>query len=131
MAQHESTCVQEMETALRQRVFGQDEAIATVSRSLCRQTTSHRPLGSFLFFGSPGVGKGTFAQVLAEYMFGSAEACISMGAWKFMDSPNAQRFGSVLIEAVQQQPAAVICLEEIEKGHPLIFDVLMQILAEG
>ena len=147
IAQEESERLLHMEDALHQRVIGQDEAIETISRAVRRARAGlkdpKRPIGSFIFLGPTGVGKTELAKALAEFMFGSEDALIRIDMTEFMERHNVSRLvgappgyvgydeGGQLTEAVRRKPYAVILLDEIEKAHPEVFNILLQILEDG
>ncbi len=147
IAQEESARLLEMEGALHKRVIGQDEAISTVSSAVRRARTGlkdpRRPIGSFIFLGPTGVGKSELAKTLAEFMFGSEEALIKIDMSEFMERHSVARLvgappgyvgyeeGGQLTEAVRRKSYSVILLDEIEKAHPEVFNILLQILEDG
>jgi ATP-dependent Clp protease ATP-binding subunit ClpC len=147
IAQEESARLLEMEGALHKRVIGQDEAISTISSAVRRARTGlkdpRRPIGSFIFLGPTGVGKTELAKALAEFMFGSEEALIKIDMSEFMERHSVARLvgappgyvgyeeGGQLTEAVRRKSYSVILLDEIEKAHPEVFNILLQILEDG
>jgi len=147
IAQEESARLLEMEGALHKRVIGQDEPIETISRAVRRARAGlkdpKRPIGSFIFMGPTGVGKTELAKALAEFMFGSEEALIKIDMSEFMERHAAARLvgappgyvgyeeGGQLTEAVRRKSYSVILLDEIEKAHPDVFNMLLQILEDG
>ncbi|GAC1324916.1 MAG: ATP-dependent Clp protease ATP-binding subunit [Chloroflexota bacterium] len=147
IAQEESARLLEMEGALHKRVIGQDEAIVTISSAVRRARTGlkdpRRPIGSFIFLGPTGVGKTELAKALAEFMFGSEEALIKIDMSEFMERHSVARLvgappgyvgyeeGGQLTEAVRRKSYSVILLDEIEKAHPEVFNILLQILEDG
>ncbi len=147
IAQEESERLLKMEEALHQRLIGQEEAIETVSRAVRRARAGlkdpKRPIGSFIFLGPTGVGKTELAKALAEYMFGSEDALIKIDMSEFMERHNVSRLvgappgyvgfdeGGQLTEAVRRKSYAVILLDEIEKAHAEVFNILLQILEDG
>src|SRR5690348_13674313 len=147
IAQEESARLLEMEAALHKRVIGQDEAIETISRAVRRARAGlkdpKRPIGSFIFMGPTGVGKTELAKALAEFMFGSEDALIKIDMSEFMERHSAARLvgappgyvgyeeGGQLTEAVRRKSYSVILLDEIEKAHPDVFNMLLQILEDG
>ncbi len=147
IAQEESARLLEMEGALHNRVIGQNEAISTISSAVRRARTGlkdpRRPIGSFIFLGPTGVGKTELAKALAEFMFGSEEALIKIDMSEFMERHSVARLvgappgyvgyeeGGQLTEAVRRKPYSVILLDEIEKAHPEVFNILLQILEDG
>ena len=147
IAQEESARLLEMESALHKRVIGQDESIDTISRAVRRARAGlkdpKRPIGSFIFMGPTGVGKTELAKALAEFMFGSEDALIKIDMSEFMERHAAARLvgappgyvgyeeGGQLTEAVRRKSYSVILLDEIEKAHPDVFNMLLQILEDG
>ncbi|HOP34922.1 MAG TPA: ATP-dependent chaperone ClpB [Syntrophales bacterium] len=136
-----------MEDRLRKRVIGQDEAIRAVSNALRRARSGlqdpNRPIGSFIFMGPTGVGKTELAKALAEFMFDNEQAMVRVDMSEFMEKHSVSRLigappgyvgyeeGGYLTEAVRRRPYAVILFDEIEKAHPDVFNVLLQILDDG
>jgi ATP-dependent Clp protease ATP-binding subunit ClpB len=136
-----------MEERLHQRVIGQDEAVEAVSSALRRSRAGlqdpERPIGTFLFLGPTGVGKTELARALAEFMFDSAEAMIRIDMSEYMERHAVSRLlgappgyvgydeGGQLTEAVRRRPYAVVLLDEIEKAHPDVFNVLLQVMDDG
>ncbi len=136
-----------MEEALHSRVIGQNEAIEKIARAVRRARAGlkdpKRPIGSFIFMGPTGVGKTELAKTLAEFMFGSEEALIKIDMSEFMERHAAARLvgappgyvgyeeGGQLTEAVRRKSYSVILLDEIEKAHPDVFNMLLQILEDG
>jgi ATP-dependent Clp protease ATP-binding subunit ClpB len=136
-----------MEDRLHQRVVGQDEAIAAVANALRRSRTGlqdpNRPIGSFVFLGPTGVGKTELARALAEFMFDDDRAMVRLDMSEYQERHTVSRLvgappgyvgyeeGGQLTEAVRRRPYSVILLDEIEKAHPEVFDVLLQILDDG
>ncbi|MFQ5640449.1 MAG: ATP-dependent chaperone ClpB [bacterium] len=132
---------------LRERVVGQDEAIAAVSFAVQRAraglSEENRPIGSFIFLGPTGVGKTELARALAEFMFDDENAMIRLDMSEYMEQFNVSRLigappgyvgyqeGGQLTEAVRRRPYSVILLDEIEKAHPEVFNILLQMLDEG
>src|ERR671937_1800193 len=147
IAQEESERLLQMEDALHHRVIGQDEAISTISRAVRRARTGlkdpKRPIGSFIFLGPTGVGKTELAKALAEFMFGSEDALIKIDMSEFMERHAVARLvgappgyigyeeGGQLTEAVRRKNYAVVLLDEVEKAHPEVFNILLQILEDG
>src|SRR2546423_4588092 len=147
IAQEESQRLLQMEDALHARVIAQDEAIEKVSRAVRRARAGlkdpKRPIGSFIFMGPTGVGKTELAKTLAEFMFGSEDALIKIDMSEFMERHAAARLvgappgyvgyeeGGQLTEAVRRKSYSVILLDEIEKAHPDVFNMLLQILEDG
>jgi ATP-dependent Clp protease ATP-binding subunit ClpC len=147
IAQEESARLLQMEEGLHTRVIGQDEAIETIARAVRRARAGlkdpKRPIGSFIFMGPTGVGKTELAKALAEFMFGSEDALIKIDMSEFMERHAAARLvgappgyvgyeeGGQLTEAVRRKSYSVILLDEIEKAHPDVFNMLLQILEDG
>ena len=136
-----------MEENLHQRVIGQEEAIAAVSHAIRRSRAGlsdpNRPYGSFLFLGPTGVGKTELTKALAEFMFDSEEAMVRIDMSEFMEKHAVARLvgappgyvgyeeGGYLTEAVRRRPYAVILLDEVEKAHADVFNILLQVLDDG
>ncbi len=147
IAQEESERLLHMEDAIHARVIGQQEAIESVSRAVRRARAGlkdpKRPIGSFIFLGPTGVGKTELAKALAEFMFGSEDALIKIDMSEFMERHNVSRLvgappgyvgfdeGGQLTEAVRRKSYAVVLLDEVEKAHPEVFNILLQILEDG
>jgi ATP-dependent Clp protease ATP-binding subunit ClpC len=147
IAQEESDRLLHMEDSLHNRVIGQDEAIQTVSRAVrCARAglkDPKRPIGSFIFLGPTGVGKTELAKAVAEFMFGSEDTLIKIDMSEFMERHNVSRLvgappgyvgfdeGGQLTEAVRRKSYAVVLLDEVEKAHPEVFNILLQILEDG
>jgi ATP-dependent Clp protease ATP-binding subunit ClpC len=147
IAEEESERLLHMEDDLHKRVIGQQEAIEIVSKAVRRARAGlkdpKRPIGSFIFLGPTGVGKTELAKALAEFMFGSEDALIKIDMSEFMERHNVSRLvgappgyvgfdeGGQLTEAVRRKSYAVILLDEIEKAHPEVFNILLQILEDG
>jgi ATP-dependent Clp protease ATP-binding subunit ClpC len=147
IAQEESERLLHMEESLHGRVIGQQEAIEIVSRAVRRARAGlkdpKRPIGSFIFLGPTGVGKTELAKALAEFMFGSEDTLIKIDMSEFMERHNVSRLvgappgyvgfdeGGQLTEAVRRKSYAVILLDEVEKAHPEVFNILLQILEDG
>jgi ATP-dependent Clp protease ATP-binding subunit ClpC len=143
----ESERLLHMEEALHGRVIGQQEAIVTISRAVRRARAGlkdpKRPIGSFIFMGPTGVGKTELAKALAEFMFGSEDALVKIDMSEFMERHNVSRLvgappgyvgydeGGQLTEAVRRKSYSVVLLDEIEKAHPEVFNILLQILEDG
>jgi ATP-dependent Clp protease ATP-binding subunit ClpC len=144
---NESTRLLRMEEELHRSVIGQDEAIHLMSGAIRRSragvSSGKRPMGSFIFLGPTGVGKTQLAKSLAKFLFGSEESLIRIDMSDYMEKHNASRLvgappgyvgyeeGGVLTEKVRQHPYSVVLLDEIEKAHPDIFNLLLQLLEEG
>jgi ATP-dependent Clp protease ATP-binding subunit ClpB len=136
-----------MEQALEKRVVGQDEAVRIVSNAIRRSRAGladpRRPNGSFLFLGPTGVGKTELCKALAEFLFDTEEAMVRIDMSEFMEKHSVARLigappgyvgyeeGGYLTEAVRRRPYAVILLDEVEKAHPDVFGVLLQVLDDG
>ena len=136
-----------MEDRLHQRVVGQDEAVVAVSNALRRSRAGlsdpDRPIGTFLFLGPTGVGKTELARALAEYMFDSQDAMIRIDMSEYMEKHSVARLvgappgyvgyeeGGQLTEAVRRRPYAVVLLDEIEKAHSDVFNILLQVMDDG
>jgi ATP-dependent Clp protease ATP-binding subunit ClpC len=147
IAEEESERLLHMEDDLHKRVIGQQEAIAIVSKAVRRARAGlkdpKRPIGSFVFLGPTGVGKTELAKALAEFMFGSEDTLIKIDMSEFMERHNVSRLvgappgyvgfdeGGQLTEAVRRKSYAVVLLDEIEKAHPEVFNMLLQILEDG
>ena len=137
----------EMEDYLHKRVVGQDEPVKAIARAVRRARTGlkdpKRPIGTFMFLGPTGVGKTLLAKSLAEFLFGSEEALIKLDMSEFMERHNVSRLvgappgyvgyeeGGQLSEAVRRRPYSVVLLDEIEKAHPEVFNMLLQIMEDG
>jgi ATP-dependent Clp protease ATP-binding subunit ClpB len=136
-----------MEERIRQRVVGQDEAVKAVSNAIRRARAGlqeeNRPIGSFIFLGTTGVGKTELARALAEFLFDDEKAMIRIDMSEYMEKHSVSRLigappgyvgyeeGGQLTEAVRRRPYSVVLLDEIEKAHPEVFNVLLQVLDEG
>lgn len=136
-----------MEDVLHQRVVGQDQAVAVVSNAIRRSRSGlsdpDRPIGSFLFLGPTGVGKTELARTLADFLFDSEKAMVRIDMSEYMERHTVSRLigappgyigydeGGQLTEAVRRRPYTVILLDEIEKAHPDVFNVLLQLLDDG
>ena len=147
MMQGEREKLLQMEDALHQRVVGQDEAIVAVANAIRRSRSGlsdpNRPLGSFLFLGPTGVGKTELTKALATFLFDSPEHMIRIDMSEFMEKHSVARLigappgyvgydeGGYLTEAVRRKPYSVILFDEIEKAHPDVFNVLLQVLDDG
>jgi len=147
MLQGEREKLLRMETSLHQRVVGQDEAIAAVSSAIRRARSGlsdpNRPTGSFMFLGPTGVGKTELCKALAGFLFDSEEHLIRVDMSEFMEKHSVARLigappgyvgyeeGGTLTEAVRRKPYSVLLLDEVEKAHPDVFNVLLQVLDDG
>ncbi len=147
MLQSDKQKLLEMEDALHRRVIGQDEAISAVSNAVRRSRSGlsdpNRPNGSFLFLGPTGVGKTELCKALAEFLFDTEEAMVRIDMSEFMEQHSVARLigappgyvgyeeGGYLTEAVRRRPYSVLLLDEVEKAHPDVFNVLLQVLDDG
>jgi len=147
MEEKEAQKLLKMEDELKQQVIGQDEAVVAISKALRRSRADlkdpRRPIGSFIFLGATGVGKTFLARSLAEFMFGDSEALIQIDMSEYMEKFTASRLigsppgyvgyeeGGQLSEAVRRRPYSVVLFDEIEKAHPDVMHLLLQILEEG
>ncbi|MDD3726489.1 MAG: ATP-dependent Clp protease ATP-binding subunit, partial [Candidatus Ratteibacteria bacterium] len=137
----------EMEQEIHKMVVGQDEAISAISRAIRRSRAGmkerRRPIGSFLFLGPTGVGKTLLAKALAKFLFGDEQALIQIDMSEYMEKFSVSRLigappgyvgyeeGGQLTERVRRRPYSIILLDEIEKAHPDVFNILLQVLEEG
>ncbi len=147
MEEKETEKLLRMEDELKSKVIGQDEACSAISRALRRSRADikdpRRPIGSFLFMGPTGVGKTYLARNLAEIMFGTAEALIQVDMSEYMEKHSTSRMigsppgyvgheeGGQLTEQVRRRPYSVILFDEVEKAHPDVMNLLLQVLEEG
>ena len=147
VAESEGTRILKMSQRLKSRIIGQDSAIDTVVRAIQRGRAGlkdpHRPIGTFLFFGPTGVGKTQLARSLAEYLFDSEENMVRIDMSEYMEKFSVSRLigappgyvgyeeGGQLSERVRRKPYCVVLLDEIEKAHPDIFNLLLQVMDEG
>ena len=136
-----------MESVLHERVIGQDEAVTALSKAIRRSCAGlkdpKRPAGSFIFLGPSGVGKTELSKALAEFLFNSEDALLSFDMSEYMEKHSVSRLvgsppgyvgfdeGGQLTKAVRQKPYSVVLFDEIEKAHPDVFNILLQILEEG
>jgi ATP-dependent Clp protease ATP-binding subunit ClpB len=136
-----------MEERLRQRVVGQDDAIIAVSNAVRRARAGlqdpNRPIGSFIFMGPTGVGKTELARALAEFLFDDEQAMVRIDMSEYMEKHSVARLigappgyvgyeeGGFLTEAVRRRPYSIVLMDEIEKAHPEVFNILLQILDDG
>jgi len=143
----EALNLKKLESNMKKRIIGQDEAIEAISSAIRRSRTGigdqHRPIGSFMFLGPTGVGKTELARVLSEELFGSRDAIIKVDMSEFMEKHNVARLvgapagyvgyedGGQLTEQVRRKPYSLILFDEIEKAHPDVFNMLLQILEDG
>lgn len=143
----ESERLLKIEDHLHKRVIGQNEAIITIAKAIRRSragiSNQKRPIGSFLFLGPTGTGKTHLAKTLAEFMFGDEDALITVDMSEYMEKFSVSRLvgappgyighdeGGQLTEKVRRKPYSVICLDEIEKAHPDVYNILLQVLEEG
>jgi ATP-dependent Clp protease ATP-binding subunit ClpC len=147
IAESESAKLLKMAEALKEQIVGQDEAILKLSKAIRRTRAGlkdpRRPIGSFVFLGPTGVGKTEMAKALARYLFDSEEALIRIDMSEYMEKFNVSRLvgappgyvgyeeGGQLTEKVRRKPYSVVLLDEIEKAHPDVFNVLLQVLDDG
>ena len=147
MEQKETQKLLAMESEIKGKIIGQDEAVIAISKALRRSRADlkdpRRPIGSFIFLGPTGVGKSFLAQTLAEFMFGDRDALIQIDMSEYMEKFTASRLigsppgyvgyeeGGQLSEAVRRRPYSVVLFDEIEKAHPDVMHLLLQILEEG
>jgi len=147
MLQGDKQRLLEMEAALHQRVIGQNEAISAVSNAVRRSRSGlsdpNRPNGSFLFLGPTGVGKTELCKALAEFLFDTEEAMVRIDMSEFMEQHSVARLigappgyvgyeeGGYLTEAVRRRPYSVLLLDEVEKAHPDVFNILLQVMDDG
>jgi len=147
MEQKETAKLLAMEDELKKKVIGQDEAVTAISKALRRSRADlkdpRRPIGSFIFLGPTGVGKTFLARTLAEFMFGDPDALIQIDMSEYMEKFTSSRLigsppgyvgheeGGQLSEAVRRRPYSVVLFDEIEKAHPDVMHLLLQILEEG
>ena len=147
IAEEEGEKLKHLEDVLHERVIGQDKAVSAVSRAIRRGRAGlkdpKRPTGSFLFLGPTGVGKTELSKALAEAMFGSEDAMIRVDMSEYMEKHSVSKFvgsppgyvgydeGGQLTEKIRKQPYSVILFDEIEKAHPDVFNIMLQILDDG
>ena len=147
LQQAETERLVHMEEELHKRVVGQDDAITAIARSIRRSRAGlkdpHRPIGSFIFSGPTGVGKTELARALAEFLFADREALIRIDMSEYMEKFSISRLigappgyvgyedSGALTKAVRRRPYSVVLLDEIEKAHPDVFNILLQVLDEG
>jgi ATP-dependent Clp protease ATP-binding subunit ClpC len=147
LVEAETTKLLRMEEALHEKIIGQDEAVSTVAKAVRRARAGlkdpKRPMGSFIFLGPTGVGKTYLAKCLAEFLFDNENAMIRIDMSEYMERFAVSRLvgappgyvgyeeGGQLTEAVRRQPYSVILLDEIEKAHPDVFNILLQVMEDG
>ena len=147
MTEKEAKRLMRLEKTLHERVVGQEEAISAVSRAIRRARAGlkdpRRPIGSFIFLGPTGVGKTELCKALGEAMFGDEDAVIRLDMSEYMEKHTVSRLvgsppgyvgyeeGGQLTEAVRRKPYSVVLLDEVEKAHPDVFNILLQILEDG
>ena len=147
LEQKESEKLLKIENELSKTVVGQDEALNVIAKSVRRSRAGikdpRRPIGSFIFLGPTGVGKTLLGRALAEFMFGDENALIQLDMSEYMEKFNVSRLvgappgyvgydeGGQLTERIRRRPYAVVLLDEIEKAHPDVFNILLQVLEEG
>ena len=147
MKETESSRLMNMENSLHERVIGQEDAVSAIARAVRRARSGikdpNRPIGSFMFLGPTGVGKTELAKALAEVMFGSEDDLIRIDMSEYMEKYTTSRLvgsppgyvgydeGGQLTEKIRNKPYSVILLDEIEKAHPDVFNILLQVLDDG
>ena len=147
LAGEETARLKNMDVEIKQKIFGQEEAVAVICDSIRRSRAGlkelRKPMGSFLFMGPTGVGKTELANVLAEYLFGDRHAIIRLDMSEYMERFSASKLtgappgyvgyeeGGQLTEQVRRRPYAVVLLDEIEKAHPDVYQMLLQIMDDG
>jgi len=147
LEERESEKLLKIEEELHKRVVGQDEAILAIAQAIRRSRAGikdpRRPIGSFVFLGPTGVGKTLLARALAEFLFGDEDALVQLDMSEYMEKFNVSRLigappgyvgyeeGGQLTEKIRRRPYAVVLLDEIEKAHPDVFNLLLQILEDG
>jgi len=147
LEQEEKEKLLNMEKTLHERIIGQEEAVSAVSKAIRRSSVGlknpNRPIASFMFLGPTGVGKTELAKTLAQYMFGDTDAVIRLDMSEYMEKFNVSRLigsppgyvgyeeGGQLTEQVRRKPYSIILLDEIEKAHEDVFNILLQILDDG
>ncbi|HTW91890.1 MAG TPA: ATP-dependent Clp protease ATP-binding subunit, partial [bacterium] len=147
LEERESARLLRMEDEIRQRIIGQDQAIAMIAKAIRRSRAGvkdpRRPIGSFIFLGPTGVGKTELARVLARFLFGDEDALIRFDMSEYMEKFNVSRLvgappgyvgyeeGGQLTEKVRRKQYAVVLFDEIEKAHPDVFNILLQLLDDG
>jgi ATP-dependent Clp protease ATP-binding subunit ClpC len=147
MEEEETKKLMRMEEELHQRIIGQDEAVSAIARAIRRSRAglkgNRRPIGSFIFLGPTGVGKTELARALAEFLFDTDEALIRIDMSEYMEKFSSSRLvgappgyvgyeeGGQLTEKVRRRPYSVVLFDEIEKAHPDMFNILLQVLDDG
>ena len=147
LTEEESKRLLRLEETLHKRVIGQEEAVSAIAKAIRRGRVGlkdkNRPIGSFIFLGPTGVGKTELSKALAEAMFGDEKAMVRFGMSEYMEKHTASRLvgsppgyvgfeeGGQLTEAVRRKPYSVVLFDEIEKAHPDVFNILLQILEDG
>lgn len=147
LEEKESEKLLHIEEEIHKRVVGQDEAISAIARAVRRSRAGlkdfRRPIGSFIFLGPTGVGKTLLGKALAEFMFGDEDALVQLDMSEYMEKFNVSRLvgappgyvgyeeGGQLTEKIRRRPYSVVLLDEIEKAHPDVFNILLQVLDEG
>lgn len=147
VAQQESKKLVKMTEDIKAMIIGQDEAITKISKAIQRNRVGlkdpSKPIGSFIFLGPTGVGKTQLAKALAKYMFDSEDALVRLDMSEYMEKFSVSRLigappgyvgyeeGGQLTEKIRRKPYSVILLDEIEKAHPDIFNILLQVLDDG
>lgn len=147
IAQGENERLKNMRKAMKEKIIGQDHGVDKIVRSIQRNRTGlkdpNRPIGSFIFLGPTGVGKTYLAKLLAEFLFDSADALVRIDMSEFMEKFSISRLvgappgyigyeeGGQLTEKVRRKPYSIVLLDEIEKAHPDVFNLLLQVLDEG
>src|SRR5438876_213589 len=147
LEKEEASRLLELENELHKRVVSQDEAIKAIAKTIRRARSGlkdpHRPMGSFLFLGPSGVGKTLLSKALAEFMFGDEDSLVQIDMSEYMEKHNVSRLigappgyvgyeeGGQLTERIRRRPYSVVLLDEVEKAHPDVFNMLLQIMEEG
>ena len=147
IAESESEKLLRIEDELHERIIGQNDAISAIAAAIRRSRTGlsspKRPMGSFIFLGPTGVGKTELAKTLAEFLFGNEESLVRLEMSDFMEKFTVSRLvgappgyvgyeeGGILTEKIRRRPYSVVLLDEIEKAHPDVFNILLQVLEEG